>query len=163
MNQSEAKKALEIYKTRGQDEYKIPIKSVDSDLDGKLSEAILKLCEEQGEYAMCGYVESRGEGGIRYYLVYKPSGKSVKFFGEESIQKYFSFLCKSVGGNIFERDENTNILPYLEISKYNSNVGNCRQALDDILVKSYKNKIKGVANFLLVCTFSELRIHYYVI
>lgn len=161
MNLKEAKKALEIYKTKGQDEYKIPIKDVD--LDEKLSSAILKLCEEQGEYAMSGYTKARDEGGIRYYLLYKPSGKSTRFFGEESIQKYFSSLCKLVGGNIFERDENGKILPYLEISNYNANVGNCRQALDEILVKSYKNKVKGLANLLLICAFSESRIYYYII
>lgn len=161
MTQNESKKILEIYKTKGQDEYKIPI--MDVDLNDKLSEAILKLCEEQGEYAMAGYTKAQNDGGIRYYLVYKPSGKSARFFGDDNIQKYFLSLCKLVGGNIFERDENGKILPYLEISNYNANVGNCRQALDDILVKSYKNKLKSLTDYLLICTFNEERINYYVV
>ena len=109
MTVKEAKKVLETYKTRGQDEYKIPI--MDVDLNDKLSGAILKLCEEQGEYAMAGYIKPLNDGGIRYYLVYKPEGKRVRFFHEEPIQKYFLSLCRLVSGNIFEMGDNGKILP----------------------------------------------------
>lgn len=161
MTVKEAKKVLETYKTRGQDEYKIPI--MDVDINDKLSGAILKLCEEQGEYAMTGYTKSQNDGGIRYYLVYKPDGKRVRFFHEEPIQKYFLSLCRLVNGNIFERDDNGKILPYLKISNYNDNKDNCKQALDDILVRTYKNKLKGLTDYLLICTFNEERINYYVV
>lgn len=161
MTVKEAKKVLETYKTRGQDEYKIPI--MDVDLNDKLSGAILKLCEEQGEYAMAGYIKPLNDGGIRYYLVYKPEGKRVRFFHEEPIQKYFLSLCRLVSGNIFERGDNGKILPYLKISSYNDNKDNCKQALDDILVRTYKNKLKGLTDYLLICTFNEERINYYVV
>ena len=161
MTVNEAKKILENYKTRGQDEYKIPI--MDVDINDKLSGAILKLCEEQGEYAMSGYIKHLNDGGARYYLVYKPEDKRVRFLNEEPIQKYFLSLCRLVNGNIFERDDNGKILPYLKISNYNNNKDNCKQALDDILIRTYKNKLKGLTEYLLICTFNEERINYYVV
>lgn len=161
MNLNEAKKVVERYKTKGQDEYKIPI--MDVDLDEKLSGAILKLCEEQGEYVMTGYIQSKGDIGIRYYLVYKPDGKRVRFFHEDPIQKCFLSLCRLVNGNIFEVDDNGKLLPYLKISNYNANKDNCKQALDDILIRTYRNKLKGLTDYLLICTFNEERINYYVV
>lgn len=152
MEISVAKNILSYYRN-AMDEYLIPMNMVSE----SISEAIMGLCDGSTGYVLTGYF-SKGE---RYYLVYKPDTKRIRVLSQNSVA-YFEGLCTRMNGYIFNKCE-TGFLANLDIKSYDQNINNCRQTLDDILIRNYKDKLSYKVDFLMVIAFSKNQFHYFCV
>lgn len=140
--------------------YFIPI-NIASESDS-ISEAIIRLCADdmEDESQMGEYMLSVKNSN---YVLWNPNivlrdlGKVVDNFSLRLNEiKALSIGCRDV----FEVNEETGeLLPWLSLDKYYSNVNNCQTKLDKVLAESCKAAYQF--GYILVCTFSEDWVIYY--
>lgn len=114
--------------------------------------ALKTLCKGGFGYCLSGYVN---EYGVSCYRAYKPDSKDVHGLFKPSstfdAKGYYQQLESKYSCHII--DNYNSSIPSLNINKYENDIDNCQEGLDNVLVQNYKDWVSENAEYLMVCIF----------
>ena len=152
MTINEAKMHLKKYEVSAND-YLIPINSANN----YITDAIITLCDGQHGFVLTGCTKKNRD----YYSVYVPDSKRIHGFSNDFL-KYCLDLCEEYNGYIFN-GKGSDLLCNLSFNDYNKNVYNCRETLDKILIRNFKDKLNGKVDYLMLIAFTPESLVYFTV